>query len=225
MRRISIIVSSIITLTVLTSCGEDGSVRVRAVDSPVVETPLATVVGATAAPAPVALPSAVPAVTAAPLEVPVPAETVAVTPPAAPVPETAPVTPPPVVVAAAPVVVAQAAPAVPAAPVADQPIDQNANAAAPAAVVTTTAYTSPPTTVIVKNEMPNVVCMTLQDAQNLIQKAGVFYSTSFDATGKGRKQLWDRGWIVVSQNIAPGTSFGSGDAKLGAVKKDEPNDC
>ena len=210
-------------IAAVASCGDDSRVRVRAVDSPAVDAPLATVVGAPSVLAPVALPSAGPAVTLAPVEVPVPTETAAAAPAA---PDTAPVTPPPVVVAAAaPVVVAQAAPATPAAPAADQPINQNANAAAPAAAVTTTAFTSPPTTVIVKNEMPNVVCMTLQDAQNLIQKAGVFYSKSFDATGKGRKQLWDRGWIVVSQNIAPGTSFGSGDAKLGAVKTDEPNDC
>lgn len=229
MRRISIILSSVITITALASCGDDNTVRVRAVDSPAIEAPLATVVGATVALAPVQLPSAVPvdpAVTAAPVEVPTAAPTIAAAVPAAPAPasEAAPVTPPPVV-AAAPVVVEQAASAAPAAPVADQPIDQNTNAAAPAAAATTTAFTSPPTTVIVKNEMPNVVCMTLQDAQNLIQKAGVFYSKSFDASGKGRKQVWDRGWIVVSQNIAPGTAFGNGDAKLGAVKKDEPNDC
>ena len=234
MRRISIILSSVITITALASCGDDSRVRVRAVDSPAIEAPLATVVGATVALAPVQLPRVVPvdaAVTAAPVEVPAVAPTIAAAAPAAPAPasEAAPVTPPPVA-AAAPVVVEQAASAAPAAPVADQPIDQNANAAAPAAAApaaaaTTTAFTSPPTTVIVKNEMPNVVCMTLQDAQNLIQKAGVFYSKSFDASGKGRKQVWDRGWIVVSQNIAPGTAFGNGDAKLGAVKKDEPNDC
>ncbi len=227
MRRVCVIVTSIITLAAPASCGEDSNVRVRAVDSPAVEAPIATAVGATAAPSPVQPPAIAPAAPAitlasvapAPIEPPAEAATV---PPAAPAPEAPAVTPSPVVVAAAPVVVAQAT--TPAA-AGDQPIEQNANAAAPAAEATTTAFTSPPTTVIVKHEMPNVVCMTLQDAQNLIQKAGVFYSKSFDASGKGRKQLWDRGWIVVSQNIAPGTAFGNGDAKLGAVKTDEPNDC
>ena len=73
--------------------------------------------------------------------------------------------------------------------------------------------------------MPDVVCMNLQDAQDLIQEAGVFFSDSFDATGQGRMQVVDSNWVVVSQDPAPGTPIGEGDANLGAVKYGEPNDC
>jgi len=73
--------------------------------------------------------------------------------------------------------------------------------------------------------MPSVVCMNLQDAQNKIQDAGVFYSRSKDATGKGRHQILDRNWVVVEQSPAAGTPFGEGDAVLSVVKKGEPNSC
>jgi PASTA domain-containing protein len=73
--------------------------------------------------------------------------------------------------------------------------------------------------------MPDVICMNLQDAQDEIQDHGVFFSTSVDATGDGRRQLLDRNWVVVDQNPAPGEKIGEGDAVLSVVKKDEPNDC
>ena len=73
--------------------------------------------------------------------------------------------------------------------------------------------------------MPNVVCMNLQAAQDLIQTTGVFYSRSHDATGQGRVQILDSNWIVVDQTPQPGTPFGEGDADLGAVKIGEPNNC
>ncbi|MGB3733354.1 MAG: hypothetical protein WA964_00255 [Ilumatobacter sp.] len=73
--------------------------------------------------------------------------------------------------------------------------------------------------------MPDVVCMGLQDAQNEIQDRGVFFSKSEDATGDGRRQLWDRNWIVVSQDPEPGVPIGEREAVLYVVKKDEDNDC
>lgn len=73
--------------------------------------------------------------------------------------------------------------------------------------------------------MPNVVCMDLQQAQDTIQAAGVFFSRSEDATGEGRMQVMDRNWIVVAQTPAPGTPIGEGEAVLSVVKDDEPNDC
>lgn len=73
--------------------------------------------------------------------------------------------------------------------------------------------------------MPNVVCMNLQDAQDLIQTTGTFFSRSFDATGRGGSQLVDRNWIVVSQEPAAGSPLVEGQAMLGAVKYGEPNDC
>nr|WP_308192448.1 PASTA domain-containing protein [Gordonia sp. 'Campus'] len=73
--------------------------------------------------------------------------------------------------------------------------------------------------------MPNVVCMNLQAAQNAIQSAGVFFSRSEDATGRGRSQMVDSNWIVVGQTPSPGTPFTEGEAVLSAVKIGEPNPC
>ncbi|PXX65323.1 hypothetical protein DFR70_104386 [Nocardia tenerifensis] len=73
--------------------------------------------------------------------------------------------------------------------------------------------------------MPNVVCMNLQAAQNKIQEAGVWYSRSTDATGKGRRQVLDANWIVVAQTPNPGVLIGEGDAVLSVVKNGEPNSC
>lgn len=69
--------------------------------------------------------------------------------------------------------------------------------------------------------MPNVICMTLQEAQDTIQDHGVFYSRSRDATGRNRGQWNDSNWIVVKQSPAPGKKIGEGDALLSAVKKGE----
>ncbi|MGW0178518.1 PASTA domain-containing protein [Nocardia sp. NPDC003345] len=73
--------------------------------------------------------------------------------------------------------------------------------------------------------MPDVLCMNLQDAQDRIQAAGVFFSRSEDATGAGRRQILDRNWIVVGQNPAAGLPVGEGDAVLSVVKTGEPGDC
>lgn len=72
--------------------------------------------------------------------------------------------------------------------------------------------------------MPNVICLTLQDAQDLIQDQGVFYSRSQDATGQDRNQLADSNWIVIDQNIRPGEQFSEGDAILQVLKQDEAKD-
>jgi hypothetical protein len=73
--------------------------------------------------------------------------------------------------------------------------------------------------------MPDVVCMDLQAAQDEIQDHGVFLSRSEDASGEGRRQIWDRNWVVVDQSPAPGTPIGEGDAILYVLKDGEPNDC
>lgn len=85
----------------------------------------------------------------------------------------------------------------------------------------------PPTTEATRSValMPAVVCMNLQDAQNTIQKAGVFFSRSQDATGAGRKQILDRNWLVVAQTPTPGTPVTEGEAVLSVVKYGEPNSC
>ncbi|MGJ0120520.1 PASTA domain-containing protein [Williamsia sp. MIQD14] len=113
--------------------------------------------------------------------------------------------------------------------------------AAPPVTVTvapsTTSTTPPPTTSSTPDVprstsatsgegiMPQVVCMNLQAAQDLIQRSGVFYSRSRDATGAGRAQIFDRNWIVVAQSPAAGARIGEGDAVLSVVKNDEPNPC
>lgn len=107
---------------------------------------------------------------------------------------------------------------------ADEPSADDTTTTAPVALVPSAAETkiaAPEATAI----MPNVVCMNLQAAQNLIQDAGVFFSTSSDASGAGRMQINDSNWIVVAQTPAPGTTFGEGDADLSVVKTDEPNAC
>ncbi|MBY6368189.1 PASTA domain-containing protein [Rhodococcoides corynebacterioides] len=73
--------------------------------------------------------------------------------------------------------------------------------------------------------MPAVVCLNLQDAQDTIQAAGVFYSRSRDATGQGRNQVLDRNWSVVAQSPEPGSLVDEGEAVLSVVKLGEPGDC
>ena len=73
--------------------------------------------------------------------------------------------------------------------------------------------------------MPDVVCMNLQDAQNVIQDHGVFLSRSVDATGADRMQIRDRNWVVVDQSPLPGVAIGEGDAVLDVVKTDETSQC
>ncbi|CAM3994707.1 PASTA domain-containing protein [Smaragdicoccus niigatensis] len=97
-------------------------------------------------------------------------------------------------------------------------VPTNVQAAAP----TTSPPTASPRTLV---PMPDVACMNLQAAQDLIQEAGVFYSRSQDATGQGRMQIYDRNWVVVRQDPEPGALIGEGDALLYVVKYGEPGDC
>lgn len=73
--------------------------------------------------------------------------------------------------------------------------------------------------------MPYVTCMNLQDAQDAIQVAGVFYSRSQDATGKDRNQVLDRNWVVVGQTPTAGATVDEGEAVLSVVKIGELGDC
>lgn len=73
--------------------------------------------------------------------------------------------------------------------------------------------------------MPRVVCMNLQDAQDTIQNAGVFFSRSEDATGQGRRQVLDRNWIVVAQTPTAGSPVDEGEAVLSVVKIGEDSPC
>ncbi len=73
--------------------------------------------------------------------------------------------------------------------------------------------------------MPDVTCQNLQDAQDEIQRAGVFFSRSDDATGQGRSQVIDSNWVVVDQQPPPGTTVGETEAILSVVKIGEPGGC
>lgn len=57
-------------------------------------------------------------------------------------------------------------------------------------------------------EMPDEVGNGLQDAQDDVQAVSgnpLFYTSSQDATGKGRDQILDRDWTVCSQTPTAGT--------------------
>jgi len=107
------------------------------------------------------------------------------------------------------------------------PPTTSATGSPPSTVATTTPPTSPPPTspTTVAPTMPDVVGLGLQDAQDLIQTRGVFFSRSFDCTGAGRQQILDRNWVVVTQTPAPGAPIAEGEPRLGAVKLDEPRTC
>lgn len=106
---------------------------------------------------------------------------------------------------AAPAAVEQVVPVAPVAPGAP---------AAPAEPVAPVEQAPDP----VKVPMPDVIGMNLQDAQDLIQESGVFFSRSEDATGAGRLQVIDSNWTVVAQTPAPGELIGEGDAVLSVTK-------
>lgn len=91
----------------------------------------------------------------------------------------------------------------------------------PATRISTTQVAAVASTAV----MPNVVCMDLQAAQDTIQAAGVFYSTSIDATGQGRAQVWDRNWVVVDQTPSVGALIGEGDPVLSVLKEGEFSGC
>ena len=70
-------------------------------------------------------------------------------------------------------------------------------------------------------QMPNVVCLDLQAAQDLIQDQGVFLSKSVDASGQGRRQIIDSHWVVVAQNIQVGAPIDEGEVILSVLREDE----
>lgn len=96
-----------------------------------------------------------------------------------------------------------------------------ASASPTQAIAPATRGSEPPTSAT----MPDLVGSQLQSAQDRIQSLtnfGIAVTTSHDATGAGRHQVWDRNWKVCSQNIPPGTAIDSGTRiDFGAVKIEE----
>ena len=85
------------------------------------------------------------------------------------------------------------------------------------------ANKAPTSTNIPNVVMVDVLCMNLQDAQNLVQDQGVFLSRSKDASGQDRNQIYDRNWIVVGQNIPVGAAIGENEVVLSVLRDDEIN--
>lgn len=70
--------------------------------------------------------------------------------------------------------------------------------------------TAPSSPVATSWTLPNETGKTLQAAQDDIQTVSgnpLFFTTSSDASGADRMQLWDRDWQVCSQTPAAGTRF------------------
>jgi PASTA domain len=91
-------------------------------------------------------------------------------------------------------------------------------AATPAPTTTGTTGTR-----AVNFRMPDMRGQVLQDAQDALQAAGVFYSTSHDLRGV-RHQVLDRDWKVCSQNVPAGqqvTGNAEGTIDFGVVKLSE----
>lgn len=97
--------------------------------------------------------------------------------------------------------------------------------APPAPVPAAAPAPAQPAAVAAPATMPDVTCMNLQDAQDIIQAAGVFYSRSRDATGAGRNQVVDSNWVVVGHTPDAGDPVTEGEAVLSVVKIGEPGDC
>jgi beta-lactam-binding protein with PASTA domain len=54
-------------------------------------------------------------------------------------------------------------------------------------------------------KVPDVSGMNHQDAQNAMQKAGLYNLREVDGTGQGRALLADRNWVQTGQDPAAGT--------------------
>ena len=113
--------------------------------------------------------------------------------------------------------------------VVDRTCPSGVPAAAPIAAAAPSTTTAPPVEAAASatsgGDMPNVYCMNLQDAQDEIQRHGVFFSRSHDASGLDRSQIIDSNWVVVGQSPAAGAHIDEGDAVLEVVKYGEPNPC
>lgn len=88
--------------------------------------------------------------------------------------------------------------------------------------------TSPYATAEQSWQMPDVIGMDLQGAQDMVQSAtdgDVWFSSSTDLTGQGRAQFSDRNWQVCTSSPPPGATItASTDIDFGVVRIDV-EDC
>jgi hypothetical protein len=68
--------------------------------------------------------------------------------------------------------------------------------------------------------VPNVVGVDHQLAQDTMQSAGLYLLDEEDCTGQGRLLLWDRNWVVVSQDPPAGSSVSDDTTITLCAKKD-----
>jgi hypothetical protein len=54
-------------------------------------------------------------------------------------------------------------------------------------------------------KVPDVSGMNHQDAQNAMQRAGLYNLREVDGTGQGRALVIDRNWVQTAQDPPPGT--------------------
>jgi beta-lactam-binding protein with PASTA domain len=70
---------------------------------------------------------------------------------------------------------------------------------------TTASVSVPVSTSAALVKVPDVSGMNHQDAQNTMQKAGLYNLREVDGTGRHRALLVDRNWVQTAQDPAPGT--------------------
>lgn len=73
--------------------------------------------------------------------------------------------------------------------------------------------------------MPDVVCIELPQAIQLVRSAGAGSVRTFDASGDGRRQIVHSNWIVVSQDPPAGDPVAGREVNLGVLKKGETTAC
>ncbi len=89
---------------------------------------------------------------------------------------------------------------------------------APATTTTLAATTLLPGGIVV----PDVVGLDHQEAQDTMQAVGLRNLAEEDATGQGRRLLWDRNWIVIEQDPLAGSIVAKDtEVTLFSVKDDE----
>ncbi|MET8996769.1 PASTA domain-containing protein [Amycolatopsis sp. Hca4] len=80
-----------------------------------------------------------------------------------------------------------------------------ATAACGAPPATTTSTPAPPSASARLIKVPDVSGMNHQDAQNAMQRAGLYNLREVDGTGQGRALVIDRNWRQTGQDPAAGT--------------------
>ncbi|MFJ9778673.1 PASTA domain-containing protein [Amycolatopsis sp. NPDC101161] len=68
-----------------------------------------------------------------------------------------------------------------------------------------TSVPEPSSTSAARIKVPDVSGMNHQDAQDAMQKAGLYNLREVDGTGRGRALVVDRNWVQTGQDPAPGT--------------------